>query len=73
MYCSRNCLCLSTCINLVVLHSVCLYISLVISDYMVFGFNQDIRIRIRIRIPAVAMYRTSGERACERPKLVLKL
>ena len=33
------------------MHSVCLYISLVISDYMVFGFNKDIRIRIRIRIP----------------------
>ena len=28
-----------------VLHSVC-YISLVISDYIVFGFNKDIRIRI---------------------------
>ena len=33
-----------------VVHSVCLYISLVISDYMVFGFNKDIHIRIRIRI-----------------------
>ena len=32
------------------MHSVCLYISLVISDCMVFGFNKDIRIRIRIRI-----------------------
>ena len=40
---------LYTCISLVVVHSVCLFISLVISDYMVFGFNKDIRIRIRIR------------------------
>ena len=44
----RNCLCLSTCISLVVVHSVCLYISLGISDYMVFGLNKDIRIRIQI-------------------------
>ena len=43
----HNCLCLSICISLVVVHSVCLYISLVISNYMVFGFNKDIRIRIR--------------------------
>ena len=50
MYCLRNCLCLSTCISLVVLHSVCLYISLVISDYMVFGFNKDIRICIRSKL-----------------------
>ena len=41
-----SCLCLSTCISLVVVHSVCLYISLVISEYMVFGFNKGIRIRL---------------------------
>ena len=43
-----------------VVHSACLYISLVISDYMVFGFNKDIRIRIRILAGALANVTDSG-------------